>query len=84
VGRAATRTIEPGVPIYASMLEVPLAVERGDTVTVEVTSGAAMLVFEALAESPGRAGESILIRNPENGRYFRARVEARGKVSIRV
>ena len=84
VGRAAMRTIEPGVPIYASMLEAPLAVERGETVTVEVTSGAAMLVFEALAESPGRAGESILIRNPENGRYFRARVEARGKVSIRV
>jgi len=84
VGRATVRTIEPGAPIYASMLEAPLAVERGDKVTVEVTSGAAVLVFEALAESSGRAGESILVRNPENGHYFRVRVDARGKVSIKV
>jgi flagella basal body P-ring formation protein FlgA len=84
VGRAPVRIIHLGEPLYASMLVAPREVERGDHVTVEVSSGAARLVFDALAESPGRAGESILVRNPENGHCFKVRVEARGKVSIKV
>jgi flagella basal body P-ring formation protein FlgA len=83
LGRAALRAIQPGVPIYAFMLVTPREVERGDKVKVEVSSGAAVLRFEALAESSGHTGESILVRNPGNGRRFRVRVEARGKVSIK-
>jgi flagella basal body P-ring formation protein FlgA len=84
VGRAAVRTIQAGVPLYASMLVAPREVERGDKVSVEVSSGAATLVFDALAESSGRAGESIVVRNPENGRRLKVRVEAPGKVSMKV
>ena len=57
-------------------------VEHGDRVAVEVTSGAARLAFEAVAESAGHAGESILIRNPENGHIFQAQVLEEGKVFI--
>lgn len=57
-------------------------VGRGDTVQVEVTSGGARLAFESKAESPGRTGEFVIVRNPENGRLFRAKVEAKGRVSI--
>jgi hypothetical protein len=57
-------------------------VTRGERVHVEVLSGAAKIHFEANAESSGRAGDSVLIRNPANGRLFQAKVSARGKVSV--
>jgi flagella basal body P-ring formation protein FlgA len=82
VGRAPVRTISAGSPLFASMLVAPREVDRGDKVEVEASSGNASIAFEATAESPGRMGESILVRNPENGQYFRARVEGKGKVSV--
>jgi hypothetical protein len=60
----------------------PREVERGDTVAVEVASGAALLKFEAAAESGGKAGDMVLVRNPANGARFRARVVAKGKVEV--
>lgn len=57
-------------------------VERGERVKVEVTSGAARLVFEAVAESAGGLGDSVLVRNPENGHLFQAKVLEDGKVAV--
>jgi hypothetical protein len=51
-------------------------------VAVEVRSGAALLKFEAAAESGGKAGELVAMRNPANGARFRARVVAKGKVLL--
>ena len=61
---------------------VGAAVRRGEAVTVEVRSGAARLSFAAQAESAGRAGDSVMIRNPQTGRLFSAKVEATGKVVL--
>ncbi len=58
-------------------------VQRGEKVAVEVTSGGALLRFEADAESSGRKGDSVLIRNPETGSLFQARVESKGKVLVK-
>ena len=57
-------------------------VERGEQVTVEVTSGAARLAFPATAQSGGSKGDSVLVRNPETGRLLQAKVIANGKVLI--
>jgi hypothetical protein len=57
-------------------------VERGDQVAVQVQSGAARLAFEAKAESSGHTGDSVQVRNPENGRLFQAKVEGKGKVVV--
>jgi hypothetical protein len=57
-------------------------ITRGDHVTVEVRSGRARIRFSADAESAGHAGDSILLRNPENGRLFQAKILERGKVLI--
>jgi hypothetical protein len=57
-------------------------IQRGDKVAVEVTSGAALVRFQAAAESAGRVGDSVLIRNPENGKLFQARVEGKGRVVV--
>jgi hypothetical protein len=55
---------------------------RGEHVAVVVTSGAALLRFQADAESSGRRGDNVLVRNPDNGKLFQARVEGKGKVMI--
>jgi hypothetical protein len=57
-------------------------VERGDAVRVEVRSGGVLLAFAASAESAGRVGEPVIVRNPQNGRRFQARVDGKGKVSV--
>jgi hypothetical protein len=57
-------------------------VERGDKIAIEVSSGGARLTFDATAESSGRAGDSIMVRNPESGRLFRAKVEGKGRASV--
>lgn len=57
-------------------------VMRGEQVSVVVTSGAALLRFEADAETSGRRGDSVLVRNPENGKLFQARVEGKGRVTV--
>ena len=72
------------VPVWARVkLEMPpREVERGQTVAVEVRSGAALLKLDAAAESGGKTGELVTVRNPGNGARFRARVTAKGKVTV--
>jgi hypothetical protein len=60
----------------------PRDVERGERVSVEVSAGNARLTFEAEAASAGRAGDSVLVKNPENGRLFQAKVQGKGKVAV--
>ena len=61
----------------------PPDVKRGDKVAVSVLSGAVQLKFEAETESTGHIGETVIVKNPENGRRFVAKVEAEGKVVVR-
>lgn len=81
-GRRPSRTIAAGTPISAPMLTVPHDVERGDRVAVEVKVGSAILDFDATAESAGRAGDTILIKNPENGHSFQAKIQDKGHVLV--
>jgi flagella basal body P-ring formation protein FlgA len=82
VGRRPVRTLAPGTAIALTLLTMAHDIERGDTVAVEVKVGNAILDFEATAESSGRSGESILIKNPENGRSFQAVIQDKGHVLV--
>jgi len=82
VGRVPRRAIPAGAPVLPAALMPAQQIERGDTVTVEVASGAAQLRFQARAESSGSAGDSVTLRNPSSGRTFSGRVEAGGKVVV--
>ena len=61
----------------------------GDTVTVEIpvtaAEGADMdaATLTAQAESPGHAGETILLRNPLTGRRFSSRVTGVGRAVMK-
>jgi hypothetical protein len=72
------------VPVWARVrIARPLReVETGDTVLVEVHSGGALLKFETRAESGGKTGETVVVRNPANGARFSARVLAKGEVTV--
>lgn len=82
-GLVPRRRIRRGEALAASLLTSPEAVARGATVEVTVESGAALLRFSAAAESSARVGETVLVRNPVNGRRFRAVVEGVNKVVVR-
>ena len=81
-GRRPARTLSPGTAIAANMLTIAHDVERGDIVAVEVKVGGAMLDFDATAESSGRTGESIMVKNPENGHSFQAKIQDKGHVLV--
>jgi flagella basal body P-ring formation protein FlgA len=82
IGRKLARTLAPGTPITLAMLAVAHDVERGDRVSVEVKVGAAILDFEATAETSGRTGDSILVKNPDNGHTFQAKIQDKGHVVV--
>jgi flagella basal body P-ring formation protein FlgA len=74
LGRVPRRPIAAGATITANLLDAPKEVERGDTVEVQVRSGAAHLKLEGLAQSAGRRGESIPVRNLTTNKSFSARI----------
>lgn len=82
-GRVARRSIPAGAAIRMPWLEAPHDIVRGETVRVEVSSGGAHLEFEARAQASGSAGETIQILNPESKKLFPARVEGKGRVSVK-
>ena len=75
-GRAPNRALKAGSVIPVSILADPPTVRRGDPVTVEVRSGPARLLFDAVAEAAGREGQMVELRNPSSGKTFRARLNA--------
>jgi flagella basal body P-ring formation protein FlgA len=81
-GRRPVRMLTAGTQIVAAMLMIAHDVERGDHVSVEVRVGRAILDFEATADSSGRTGESIMVKNPENGRSFQAKIQDKGHVVV--
>jgi flagella basal body P-ring formation protein FlgA len=82
-GRVPRRTIKAGTVLRKEWLDAPKLVERGETVKVEVISGAARLEAQGIAEASGARGEMISVRNPESKRRFRARVESQGRVAVK-
>jgi flagella basal body P-ring formation protein FlgA len=82
VGRCPRRAIPSGASIHPAALDEPPAVSRGDLVDLEVRSGATHLDYVARAESSGRAGQTVSLRNAESKKIFPARVEGKGKALI--
>lgn len=75
-GRVLKRPVLAGSTVPLGILIDPPAVLRGDAVRVEVRSGPARLHFEAVAEAAAREGDVIELRNPLNGKTFKARLAA--------
>ena len=66
------------------MFSAPPQIVRGDPVRVEAVSGAAHVALESKAESGGRTGDLILLRNAGSGRRYQARVTGPGRARLDV
>jgi flagella basal body P-ring formation protein FlgA len=81
-GMVPLRSVTAGSELRPENLAPPNDVSRGDSVHIEVRSGAAHLSFTARALSGGRSGEMISVRNPESNKIFQARVTGKGTASV--
>lgn len=81
VGKVPKRTIRRGAAISRSWLEPAPEVERGQTVQVEAVYGGVRLSTTARAESSGRIGQQVRVKNPDSGRVFRAVVSGKSMVA---
>jgi flagella basal body P-ring formation protein FlgA len=83
LGRAVSRPIPEGAIIAPQSLTAPRVIARGEVVRVDVESGSMKLHTEAKAETSGRLGEPILLRNPNSGQRFEAIVTGRGRTEVK-
>jgi flagella basal body P-ring formation protein FlgA len=81
-GMIAVRSVAAGAEVHLDNLTRPNDVNRGDLVHVEVQFGAAHLALTGRAESAGRIGDVVSVRNPESSKVFRALVQGRNRVVV--
>jgi len=82
VGRVPRRPIPAGTAIETRWLDAPAEVVRGERVRVEIQSGRVRVILEAQAQSSGRHGEVVMVRNPDNGKILRVTVAQRGRAVL--
>jgi flagella basal body P-ring formation protein FlgA len=82
VGRVLRRDLPSGAEVRLGQLVAPQDVSRGNLVEIEVRSGAARLALTGKAESSGRSGDMVTIRNLSSNRVFQARVSGKDRVLV--
>jgi flagella basal body P-ring formation protein FlgA len=80
VGASAVMSLAAGMVITQDAVQAPLVVKAGQMIAVQVISGGVILSVNAVANQPGRIGDTILLTNPSSGRRFSAQVTANGPV----
>lgn len=82
VGQTVRHQLRAGRPVALSDLLPPLAVMKGEAVDISVQRGAVRFQVSALANTSGRIGEWIKVRNTDSGMIFKALVEGPGKARV--
>jgi flagella basal body P-ring formation protein FlgA len=80
-GSIMRRALNKGDGIEVAMLKAPAVVEEGAAVRVMASAGGASVSIEAIAEKPGRRGESVFVRNRESGKRIRVLLTGKGEAS---
>lgn len=80
VGHTLRAPVNSGTPISLSALQNAVRVHAGQSLTVHVQSGPVSIKTSAIALQDGRAGQSILVKNPETGHRYRVTLTAGGAV----
>lgn len=81
-GRVAARELAAERIISRKDVLAKREIQAGDTVAVTATTGGAFLRLEAIAESSGIAGGSVVLKNPISGKRFRATVAGTGRATV--
>jgi flagella basal body P-ring formation protein FlgA len=83
VGRIVRRAVAAGSPVALKLLQEAKAVERGEPVRVEASSGSARVGMVGRAVTSGSVGDTVVVRNLNSGKSFPARVDRKGAVVVR-
>jgi flagella basal body P-ring formation protein FlgA len=83
-GSVMRRAMNQGDNIEAAALKAPTVVEEGAAVRVIASAGGVSVSIEAIAEKPGRRGESVFVQNKESGKRIRVLLTGKGEASARV
>jgi len=81
-GKSSRVLIHAGLSIRPEMIETSRDVRQGDVVEVEVQDGGAHLMLRGRAEASGSVGDAILVRNPDSGKRFMAKVRGIDRVFV--
>ncbi|MGH6980152.1 MAG: flagellar basal body P-ring formation chaperone FlgA [Stellaceae bacterium] len=81
-GMILRTNIRAGAPILSALLERPVVVHRGDTVVLTLFDTAITIRSSVVAMEDGRAGDRILVQNPDSKKTVRAAVADAGAVEI--
>lgn len=79
-GATALMTLPAGTILTQNNIGEPVIVQAGQTVSVQVLSGAVSVSVSARANETGRIGDTITLTNPSSGQRFTALVTANGPV----
>lgn len=80
IGKEIKYPVAKGDAFRESMLDAPLAIKRGDEVSVEALAGSIRVVTTGTAVSDGRIGQKIRIKNNQSAKILSATVISAGKV----
>ncbi|MBU2887263.1 flagellar basal body P-ring formation protein FlgA [Gilvimarinus agarilyticus] len=82
IGKEVRRNIEAGEPLRDGILTIPLAINRGDIITLAASNGVIGVNTRAEALGSGRVGEQIRVRNLSSQRIVTANIVATGRVEV--
>lgn len=80
IGKEVKYPINKGDAFKESVLDAPLAIKRGDEVSVEALAGSIRVVTTGTAVSDGRIGQKIRVKNNQSAKILSATVIGAGKV----
>lgn len=82
IGAKAVRDLGAGEVITAALVEPPLAVRSGDTVTMRVALGAIEVTARVVAQQNGSPGDVIRVVNRASRKTLKGRVVGPGTVEV--
>jgi flagella basal body P-ring formation protein FlgA len=82
LGAALKSRLQPGELITDDDLAPPIAVDKGEIVTVRCVSGGVALTTRGRAMAPARDGEIVKLQALDSPRIFSARMDGRGRAVL--
>lgn len=74
VGKVPSRAIKAGMPIKENMIQSPIVIESGASITMISNKNGIKIAVEGVAMQRGRIGKIIRVRNASSKKVLRAKV----------
>jgi len=82
-GKILRANIRAGAPILAALLEAPVLIRRGQSVLLTLSDATINIKTTVTAMEDGKAGDTILVQNPDTRKTVRVLVSDAGTVEMR-